>query len=64
MTGCAADHLFGFLANRENPRAVVRFGHGNDRGLVKHHALPFQKHQNVGGPKVDRHVRGECTKQF
>ena len=61
VAGRAAQHVFGFLADRLH--FAIGFVDGYDGRLIHYDALAFGKHQRIGGPKVDREIGGEQTKE-
>ena len=57
VAGGAAEHQFGFIANRQGHAPLQVEGH--HRGLLQHDALAGHVHQGVGCSQVNADVAGE-----
>jgi hypothetical protein len=62
VAGRAADHAVGLLADLQDLARSAPVEDGDDGGLVEHDAPALHIDQGVGGPQIDRHVAGACTK--
>ena len=59
VAGGASQHLFCFVADRQNLFFAADFFNRHDRRLVQHNPLPFDIYQRIGGSQVNRHVGRE-----
>ena len=64
VTGRAAEHLLGLLADRQDLLFALHFGDGHDRGLVQDDASALDIDQRVRGAEINRHVGRKKSKQF
>ena len=61
VAGCAAQHFFGFLADRLDFASVLV--DGDDRGLVDDDAFALRIYQRIGRAQIDGKVAGEHAEQ-
>ena len=59
VAGSTPQHLFGFVADRQNLFFAADFFNRHDRRLVQHNPLPFDIYQRIGSSQVNRHVGRE-----
>ena len=64
VAGRAAQHHLGLVADGQHLLLALFLGDGDHRRLVEDDAAALDIDQRIGGPQVDRHVRGHPPRQL